>query len=389
MKKKVVILGGGFAGVQAAKVLQKQKGFQVTLISNRDYLYLYPVSIWVPTGEKKFEDVKVNLYDISVREGFNVYVDDIVDIRTANKTVVCGHKIFRYDYLIVAVGAEKVLMPGHEHALSICGKPETSLEIKQALNKLITKGSGHIAVGFGGNPKDKSAVRGGPAFELLFNIHHLLTKLHIRENFELTFFAPMVSPGERMGPKALAMLDKLFTKLSIGKRFGKKISAFDAAGVTFEDGSTLPSDLILFIPATAGHSAFKKYDLPLNDAGFIKIDNTCKVQGSDSIYAIGDCAAIEGPGWIAKQGHIAELMGRAAAFNIIAQASGRNDRKTYQEHLNILCVMDTGNGAAFVYRDDKRAFAIPMPYFGHWLKKGWGWYAKMKALGYIPRIPGL
>jgi sulfide:quinone oxidoreductase len=51
--------------------------------------------------------------------------------------------------------------------------------------------------------------------------------------------------------------------------------------------------------------------------------------------------------------------------------------------------MDTGNGAAFVYRDDKRAYAIPMPYIGHWLKKGWGWYAKMKALGYIPRIPGL
>lgn len=387
--KKIVILGGGFAGVQAAKALQKEKGFQVTLISDRDYLYLYPISIWIPTGEMKFEDAKVNLYDISVRESFNVYVDDVVDIRTENKTIVCGHKIFKYDYLIIAVGAEKVLMPGHEHALSICGKPEVSLEIRKSLNRLIAKGSGRIAVGFGGNPKDKSAVRGGPAFELLFNIHHLLTQLGIRQNFELTFFAPMESPGERMGPKALAMLDKLFTKLNIGKRFGKKITEFSASGVSFEDGSTLPSDLILFIPATAGHSALKKFDLPLTDAGFIKIDNTCKVLGNDSMYAIGDCAAIEGPGWIAKQGHIAELMGRVAAFNIIARTIGRSERKTYQEHLNILCVMDTGDGAAFVYRDEKRAFAIPMPYIGHLLKKGWGWYAKMKALGRIPRIPGL
>ncbi len=389
MKKKILILGGGFAGIQAAKELQKHKGFQVTLISDRDFLYLYPISIWIPTGEKKFEDVKVNIYDISVREGFNVYVDEIVDIRTENSTVVCGHKIFKYDYLILAVGAEKVLMPGHEHALSICGKPEVSLEIKKSLNRLIIKGGGRIAVGFGGNPKDKSAVRGGPAFELLFNIHHLLTKLKIRENFELTFFAPMESPGERMGTKALAMVDKLFAKLSIRKRYGKKIKAFDASGVNFEDGSTLPSDLILFIPATAGHSTLRNFKMPLNDAGFVKIDNNCKVQGSDNIYAIGDCAAIEGPGWIAKQGHIAELMGRVAAFNIKAQAAGRIERKTYQEHLNILCVMDTGDGAAFVYRDDKRAFAIPMPYFGHLLKKGWGWYAKMKALGRIPRIPGL
>jgi sulfide:quinone oxidoreductase len=389
MKKKVLILGGGFAGLQAAKLLQKHKGFQVTLISDRDYLYLYPISIWIPTGEKKIEDVKVNLYDISVREGFNVYVDDIVNIRTADNMVMCGRKVFKYDYLILAIGAEKVLMPGHEHSLSICGKPEVSVQIKQALDKLIAKGSGRIAVGFGGNPKDKSAVRGGPAFELLFNIHHLLTKKNIRNNFELTFFAPMESPGERMGPKALVMVDKLFTKLSIGKRYGKKIKAFDASGVTFEDDSTLPSDMILFIPASAGHSLLKNFDLPLNDAGFVKIDNTCLVHGSKNIYAIGDIAAIEGPGWIAKQGHIAELMGRIAAFNIIAHASGHSERKTYQEHLNIICVMDTGNGAAFVYRDDKRAYAIPMPYIGHWLKKGWGWYAKMKALGYIPRIPGL
>ena len=387
--KKVLILGGGFAGLQAAKALQKQTGFQVTIISDRDYLYLYPISIWIPTGEKNFEDVKVSLHEISFHEDFNVYIDKIVDIRTAENAVVCERKTFKYDYLIVAIGAEKVMMPGHEHALSICGKPEVSLDIKHALDKLIAKGTGRIAVGFGGNPKDKSAVRGGPAFELLFNIHHLLVKKNIRQNFELTFFAPMESPGERMGPKALAMVDKLFTKLSVGKRYGKKIQAFDAAGVTFEDGSTLPSDLILFIPATAGHSFLKNFNLPLNDAGFVKIDNTCLVQGSKNIYAIGDSAAIEGPGWIAKQGHIAELMGRVAAFNIIAHASGRGERKTYQEHLNILCVMDTGNGAAFVYRDDKRAYAIPMPYIGHWLKKGWGWYARMKALGFIPRIPGL
>ncbi len=34
--------------------------------------------------------------------------------------------------------------------------------------KLVDRGSGKIAVGFGGNPKDSSAVRGGPAFEVLF-----------------------------------------------------------------------------------------------------------------------------------------------------------------------------------------------------------------------------
>jgi len=63
--------------------------------------------------------------------------------------------------------------------------------------------------------------------------------------------------------------------------------------------------------------------------------------------------------------------------------------KGYNEHLNILCVMDTGNGAAFVYRDEKKAFMLPMPIFGHWLKKGWGVYCRNTKLGKIPRIPGM
>jgi sulfide:quinone oxidoreductase len=50
--KKVVILGGGIAGVECAIFLRKYN-FEVELISDRDYLYVYPISIWIPTKEKK------------------------------------------------------------------------------------------------------------------------------------------------------------------------------------------------------------------------------------------------------------------------------------------------------------------------------------------------
>ena len=62
--KKVLVLGGGFAGVEAAIALQKSKQFEVTLVSNRDYLYLYPVSIWIPVEGIKFENVKLPLRKI-------------------------------------------------------------------------------------------------------------------------------------------------------------------------------------------------------------------------------------------------------------------------------------------------------------------------------------
>ena len=51
--------------------------------------------------------------------------------------------------------------------------------------------------------------------------------------------------------------------------------------------------------------------------------------------------------------------------------------------------MDTGDGAAFVYRSNTSAKMIPMPIIGHWMKKGWGWYCKASKLGQIPRIPGM
>jgi sulfide:quinone oxidoreductase len=387
--KHVLILGGGFAGIQTAIELQKSKKFKVTLVSDRDYLYIYPISIWVPVRQAEFEDVKVPLEKIRREYPFELIIDKVREIVANEHKVICENRNLKYDYLVVAFGADKMKHKGIENTLSICGKPEISLDIRNGIDNLIEKGHGKIAIGFGGNPKDKSAVRGGPGFELMFNLHNMLKKRKIRENFDLTFFAPMEEPGARMGKSSLAMLNKMFDAYQIGKRFGKKIVEFEPSAVVFEDGSKLDSDLILFIPASAGHSVLQKTDLPLSEAGFVKIDNYCQVNGFSDVFAIGDIAAIEGPEWIAKQGHIAELMGRNTAHNILAIEKGSKEKKGYMDELNILCVMDTGDGAAFVFRNDKRSFIIPLPVVGHWMKKGWGVYSKLTKVGRFPRLPGL
>jgi sulfide:quinone oxidoreductase len=298
------------------------------------------------------------------------------------------------------MGAAKMQHKGLQNTLSICGAPEQSLAIRDELDKLIAKGSGKIAMGFGGNPKDPSNVRGGPAFEVLFNVDNQLKKLGIRENYELTFFAPMAEPGARMGKQALKMMGIMFERLNIKTHFGKKITKFEEDGIVFEDESKLESDFTMFIPAGNGHDVFANSDLPLNEAGLIKINDYCEVvhdfdeseatqEGIYNVFAIGDSAALEGPDWKAKQGHIAEVMAKNAAFNIDMMNKGSQERKEYISHLNILCVMDSGNGAAFVYRNNKGGKMIPMPVFGHWMKKGWGWYCKNSKLGKIPRIPGM
>ncbi len=396
-RKQVLILGGGFAGVEAAIFLKKWN-YDITLVSDRDYFYIYPTSIWVPTRESEFSDVCINLNALQKAHGFKLIVDGVekISAKDASVTLKSGKVIDDYDHLIVAIGASKMKHQGIENTLSICGAPEQALLLRDKVDEMVEKGGGKICFGFGGNPNDTSAVRGGPGFELLFNVHNLLKKKGIREHFELTFFAPMAEPGKRMGPNALKMMDKFFGMLNINQHFGKKIKSFEKDGIIFEDDSKLDSDFTMFIPAGDGHDVIKDSDLPLNEAGFIKTDDFSEVEfdiensaRDHRIYAIGDVAALEGYEWRAKQGHIAEVQARNVAHNIAQKDNDTLSFKGYNDHLNILCVMDTGDGASFVYRDDKRAFMIPMPIVGHWLKKGWGSYCRYSKLGKIPRIPGM
>src|SRR3989339_604071 len=387
--KKVSIIGGGIAGVEAA-IYYRKEGFDVELISERSYVFIYPIAIWIPVKTARFEDVAFSLDKIAARHGFKLTVERVVAICGAEKTITLEESGIReIEHLVIATGAAKVKHEGLEHTLSICGAPEQSILLKEKIDALIAKGSGKIAFGFGGNPNDPSGVRGGPGFELFFNLHHYFENLGIRERFEMTFFAPMPEPGARMGKKALSLIEMMFKRNNFKTHYGKKIKRFEATGVIFEDDSRLSSDLTMFIPAGNGSALIIESDLPQNSAGFIRINNYCEIEGIEDWYAIGDAAALEGPDWKAKQGHIAEVMARNAAHNsAIAHGLKFENKKTYQEHLNILCLMDMGNGAGFIYRDDKKALLIPMPIIGHWLKIGWGWYYKMSKMGYIPRFPG-
>jgi sulfide:quinone oxidoreductase len=389
--KSVLILGGGIAGVEAAIAFRK-KGFAVELVSDRDHLFIFPISIWIPVGTMKYSDASIPLDKLARRHAFTLTIDRVTAIDRERRSVRLekGGERSGADVVVVALGAAKIQYPGMEHARSICASPQNSLYLKERVDAIIAKGSGKIAFGFGGNPKDKSAVRGGPAFELFFNLHHKLKKLGIRDRYEMTFFSPMPQPGARMGQKALDAMDGMFKANGFKTRYGKKITGFDEAGVTFEDGSRLESDFTMFISALDGHQIIKESNLPLNPSGFIMIDDYCRIDGIEGWYAIGDSAALEGPDWKAKQGHLAETMAVNAAHNASIAVQGREGTlKGYREHLNILCVMDIGNGAGFVYADGIKEIFFPMPLFGHWLKHGWAHYYRFSKLGRLLRTSGV
>lgn len=387
---KILILGGGFAGLEAAIKLRKYK-YEVTLISDRDYMFIYPVSIWIPVGKRSFEDTQLKLSDLAKRHGFNVIIDKITMIEAQKNIVHSASKSYEFDYLFIALGMGKYPIKGLEYTHSICGKPQESTIIKQEIENLLTKGNGHITVGFGGNPKDPTAttVRGGPAFELLFNISVMLKEKGLQEKFKLTFYAPMTEPGKRMGETAFAKMDSFFKRYKAHTHFGKKIKEFTQNTIQFADGTELNTDLNLFISGGDGLKIIKESDLPQNETGFIEINEMCRVEGFRNIYAVGDAAAIIDHPWAAKQGHVAEVMADVATYNFNNKIKHKGKRKSYWEKLHIICVMDSGDGAAFVMRTAKKEIMIPLPIVGHWLKKAWGWYYKKSKMKRMFRIPGM
>ena len=185
-------------------------------------------------------------------------------------------------------------------------------------------------------------MRGGPVFEVLFNFDNYLRDKGLRDRFELSFFSPSDAPGKRLGESGLSQLQQLFQERNIITMTGKKIKEFSSEGVVFEDDSRIEADLTVFTPGMTGSPILQQSDLPLTAAGFVTVSDTTQVAGFDNCYAIGDSAYFAGPAWRARQGHLAEVMARTAAENIVRQERGEAAAATFREEMNLLCIVGTG-----------------------------------------------
>lgn len=169
------------------------------------------------------------------------------------------------DALIIATGARFLQsMPGIEHALTLCEGVPAAEAIGQRLRAM---DGGSIAFGFGGNPKEPSAMRGGPMFELLFGVDTWLRQQGKRERFQLTFFNAAAEPGQRLGPKAVAGLLAEMKRRGVVLHLGHKIKGFSSTAVSTEIAD-FPADLILFMPGLTGPAWAENSGLVLSDGGF-------------------------------------------------------------------------------------------------------------------------
>lgn len=367
---RITIIGAGFGALTAVrKVRESDPDIGIDVIAPKaEFVYL-PGLIWIPTGLRKASDLIIPLDRFFARMKVDFHPATVTGLRDGGRTVETDRGEVANDGLIIASGGRFIKkLPGIEHAITPCEGIAAAERIRERLQDME---GGTIAFGFSGNPKEPSAMRGGPVFEFLFGIDRWLHKQGRRERFKLVFFTPAQKPGQRLGEKAVKGILDTMAKRQVETHLGHKLKGFEADRVMTEGGE-FKADLIIFMPGMTGNQWFDNTDLPRSEGGMLKANEFCQVEGQEKLYVAGDSGSYPGPGWMPKQAHMADLQAEAAAANLLDELAGRAPNKTFKSEL--ACIIDSYDTGMMVYRSERRNIVTPAFTGFHWAKRLFEWH---------------
>jgi sulfide:quinone oxidoreductase len=367
---RITIVGSGFGALTAVRALRKATAdAQITLVSSKAEFLYYPGLIWIPTGLRTAEDLRVPLDNFFRRQRVEHLAAEATGLREGGRILETTGGDVENDGLIIASGGRFIKkLTGIEHAITPCEGIAAAERIRDRLKEM---DGGTIAMGFASNPKEPSAMRGGPMFEYLFGIDRYLRKQNRRDRFKLVFFTPAEKPGQRLGPKAVEGLLDEMRKHDIQTHLGHKLKGFTENKVMTEGGD-IDADLILFMPGMTGNQWFDNTDLPRSEGGLIKADGHCRVEGLERVYVAGDSGSFPGPAWMPKQAHMADLQANAASANLLAELAGKQPTETFR--VELLCIVDANDRGMLVARNEKHNLVLPSMRILHWVKRGFEWW---------------
>jgi len=317
-KPRVVILGAGFGGLEAATTLSETLGeaIEIVLIDSGAHFVFGFAKLDVMLGRVQPEEVR-NTYDRIRLPGVRFVNTEVTAIDPSERRVTTAEGEFTGDYLVIALGAELdfAATPGLlEH-----GNEFYSVAGVERLSEVIPSFTGgNVIIGVSGAPFKCPPAPSEAA--LMFDSH--LRNLDVRADSSIKVVLPLPVPIPP-SPEASQQILRRFTDRGIDFIPNRRVQALAPGQVLLDDGSTLPFDLYLGVPVHQAPRVVR--EAGFSAEGWIPVDSRTMATDFPNVYAVGDCASVGTP----KAGVFAERQAKAVALNILAEVRGEKPSVQY------------------------------------------------------------
>ena len=305
-RKRIVIVGGGFAGIAAAHALRHADA-EVVLIDRRNHHIFQPLLYQVATAVLSPAEIAAPIRQLEAKQrNVSVLLAEITGVDVASRTIEAaspgaGVRKIAFDYLVVATGMRPSYF-GHDEFARFAPGLKNLTDAETIRAKIL--GAFELAVMT--EDEDERArqmtfvlVGAGPTgVELAGSLAHLV-KVTLRGNFHridpakasiiLIEGAKRVLPtfAEAVSRKAARRLEKLGVKVVTDVR----VETVDDTGVT-AGGSRIPSATVLWTAGVAASPIPKMLGTKTDRAGRALVDPFLKVVEAPGVFVVGDAASV-------------------------------------------------------------------------------------------------
>jgi NADH dehydrogenase len=297
--KKVVIIGGGFAGINLAQELSKDRRFEITLVDKNNYNFFPPLLYQVATGFLEASNISYPFRKFfQDKDNLHFSFGAFKEVFPNQRQIATESGIIDYDYLVFATGTESnffgmenvkknaVPMKTVQDALALrnhilCNKEEatktTDIEERKKLLSIVVAGAGPTGVEVSG---------------MLAEMHQNIFKKDYpeldREEVQIYLVDALPVVLKPMSEKSQQETLEELRGLGINVLLDHTVKDYQDGVVTFANGRTIATKTLIW---TSGVTATKLPGLPdsvLGKGRRVLVDGFNKVKGFDNIFALGD-----------------------------------------------------------------------------------------------------
>jgi NADH dehydrogenase len=347
-QKRIVIVGGGFAGVWAAmgasRLLRKRGAedrVSITLISPDDALVIRP-----RLYESDLSGVRVPLSRVLAPVGIDhrEAMVESIDVERRSLTLVPRSAAeLEYDQLVLCAGSRARLPEGAEGVHSV-DTYEQAVAMQQAVAALGDRpgaplsatvvGAGFTGIEVAAELSDRlrGGARGAGASPAEVTVRLIDRAMTVAPEF---------------GPRARVVIEDALGSLGVRTQAGVAVAEVDANGVTLETGERIDSCLTIWAGGQRASTLNEQLGLPLDAHGRLPLDSRMTT-GIDGIWAAGDsaCVSVDGDNLAMMSCQQAMPQGRQAGENAAAAVLGRSPGR-YAQPLYLTC-LDLGSAGGLL-----------------------------------------